>query len=73
MRSVSATEIFVEDNYYHVRPSCGAYEMIYRSAKGVYWAPDTKTLYFKGETSKEKAIQIIKEALEEEYGITLEI
>lgn len=72
-KSVKAIEVFFQEGYFHIKLSHGTYEMIYRAARGVYWEPKTQTLYFKGETSKENALQTIGEALQEEYGITLEI
>ena len=65
------TTIFCKDGYYHATPIRGTYEMVYRAAKGVYWDNKTSSLYFKGDVSRETALQFIKEAMENEYGITV--
>ncbi len=70
-KETKVVEIFLQNDYYHVKLSHGSYEMIYRAARGVCWDPETSSLYFKGVTSREKALSIIAEAMREEYGINL--
>jgi hypothetical protein len=37
----------------------------------VYWDEASSCLYFKGITTRENALRIIAEAINDEYGITL--
>lgn len=70
-KNVRVLKIFCKNKYYHVKPSHGSYDMIYRAARGVYWDKETSTLYFKGITTREEALRIISEAMKNEYDITL--
>ena len=71
LKKVKVLEIFSRNNNYYVKPSNGSYEMIYRAAKGVYWDEETLSLYFKGSTSRENALKLISEAVQNEYDIKL--
>ena len=70
-KKVKALKVFFQNNYYYVKPSSGSYEMIYRAGMGVYWDEKTFSLYFKGSTSRENALKIISEAVQNEYDIEL--
>lgn len=72
-KTVKVTEVFFQQDRIHVKPSHGTYDMIYRAARGVYWDPKTRSLYYNGPISRGNALQLIQEAMLEEYGIVLEI
>ena len=70
-KKVKGSEVFSRNNYYYVKSSSGSYEMIYRAVMGVCWDEETLSLYFKGLTSRENALKIISEAVQNEYDIEL--
>jgi phage terminase large subunit-like protein len=68
---IKVLQVFYQNDYYYVKLEKGSYEMIYRAARGVYWDEASSCLYFKGITTRENALRIIAEAINDEYGITL--
>ena len=71
MDSVRILDVFCLNGFYYAKPSKGSYEKIWRAARGVYWDESKQCLYFKGITSREKALQIIAQAMEAEYCIKM--
>lgn len=72
MKSVKVKEIFIKDGYVNVLLDNNEnYEMIYRASKGVYWDKEYSSLFYKGIVSQDEALQVISEALENEYNIKL--
>ena len=66
--------VFMKDNRLYVKPESGTYEMIYRSATGVYWDEKEKALYLKGtQISHAEIIERIALAVKNEYGIEMTI
>ncbi len=65
---------FMKNNILYVKPESDTYEMIYRSATGVYWDEEEKALYFKDtQISHAEIIERITLAVKTEYGIELSI
>ncbi len=65
---------FMKDNRLYVKPETNEYEMIYRSAMGVYWDKEEKALYYKAApTDSTEQIEIIIKAVKKEYSVDLAV
>ena len=72
MKKVRVKEVFIKDGYVNVfLDNNENYEMIYRTAKGVYWNGDLRSLFYKGTVSQEEALLFISQAMENEYNSQL--
>ena len=66
--------LYEKNKILYVKPQEGCYDMIYRSACGVYWDDNEQALYLKDNPlEKESVVNQIKFALKNEYGIDLTI
>ena len=70
MKTVKIKKIYQNEKRIYVMPDEGRYENIYRGVMGVYWDDNENAFFFYGITI-EQALNIIKEAVFNEYGIIL--
>ena len=73
MKKINAV-VYSDQNRIYVKPDEGTYEMIYRSACGVYWDKKQMALFFKDDPCNyDLSIKLIVLAMKEEYDIDLVI
>ena len=73
MKTVKIKIIYQIEKRIYVMPDEGRYEKIYRGAMGVYWDDNENAFFFDNNygITIEQALNIIKEAVFNEYGIIL--